>query len=113
MAKKHEAADVMEDLPGVIATYIKKGDRYKLYSSRRDDDQRRSSAWWAAHGQELVDTMCFAGSADVVGLLADKTSYGVFGDHGGAQRDVQRIPMVLYAKGMQHVVSGARSGSPT
>ena len=33
MAKKKEAAAVMETLPGVIATYIKSGNYYKLYSA--------------------------------------------------------------------------------
>ena len=53
------------------------------------------------HGQQLVDTMAFEGAADVVGLLADKTLYAVYGDHGGAQKDVQRIPMAFYAKGIE------------
>jgi arylsulfatase A-like enzyme len=66
-------------------------------------------SWWQDNGQALVNTMCFAGSADVVGLLADKTSYGVFGDHGGAQKDVQRIPMVMYAKGITHQVRDKRA----
>jgi hypothetical protein len=34
-------------------------------------------------------------AADVVGLLKDNTSYGVAGDHGGAQRPVQEIPIVF------------------
>ena len=34
-------------------------------------------------------------AADVVGLLRDNTSYGVAGDHGGAQRPVQEIPIVF------------------
>ena len=59
-------------------------------------------SWWQATGQHLVDTMAFSGAADVVGLLANKTVYAVYGDHGGAQKDVQRIPMVFYMKGMQH-----------
>lgn len=104
MAKKLAAADVMEDLPGVIATYVKNGDRYKRYSA--DVGMTKSeSDWWAAHGQELVDTMCYEGSGDVVGLLADYTSYGVFGDHGGAQMDVQRIPMVWYMPGIKRAVN--------
>jgi arylsulfatase A-like enzyme len=37
----------------------------------------------------------------VVGLLADRTSYGVYGDHGGAQEEVQRIPMVFWADGIE------------
>jgi hypothetical protein len=104
--KKLAAARVMRTLPGVIATYVKCGDRYVLMSaSRRMTPSER--AWWCMHGQELVDTMAFEGSADVVGLLADYTSYGVYGDHGGAQRDVQRIPIAMYAPGIKHIVSGA------
>jgi len=39
---------------------------------------------------------------DVIGLLHDKTSYGVYGDHGGAQESVQRVPMVFWSPGMRH-----------
>ena len=104
MAKKKEAADVMEGLPGVIATYYKVGDHYKLYSASTTMTSAEKK-WWTAHGQELTDTMCWAGSADVLGLLADKTSYGVFGDHGGAQADVQKIPMAFFMPKMKHVVA--------
>jgi hypothetical protein len=103
-AKKREDAAVMEKLPGVIATYIKNGDRYQLFSSL-PTMTAAERVWWMAHGQELVDTMCFSGSADLVGLLADKTSYGVYGDHGGAQKDVQSIPMAWYMPGLKHAVS--------
>ena len=99
-----DVAAAMETLPGVIATYIRNGDRYKYYSAL-PTMTAAENAWWSAHGQELVNTMCFSGSADVIGLLADKTSYGAFGDHGGAQKDVQRIPMVWYTPGMKHAVS--------
>ena len=102
-ADKREVAAVMETLPGVIATYILNGDRYKYYSALPTMTVAER-AWWSAHGQELVNTMACSGSADVVGLLADKTSYGAFGDHGGAQKDVQRIPMVWYVPGMKHAV---------
>ena len=37
---------------------------------------------------------------DVVGLLHDDTSYGVYGDHGGATEEVQRVPMVFWQWGM-------------
>ena len=36
----------------------------------------------------------------MVGLLHDRTSYGVYGDHGGAQESVQRVPMVFWSPGM-------------
>jgi hypothetical protein len=106
-AKKREAAKVMRTLPGVIATYTRAGDRYALDSTRTSTPMTHSERrWWRRHGQELVDTMAATHSADVVGLLADRTSYGVYGDHGGAQKEVQRIPMVFWAKGIKHEVSG-------
>jgi hypothetical protein len=103
MAKKKAAAAVMEGLPGVIATYVKAGDHYHLYSSSATMSAS-DKTWWQAHGQELVDTMCWAGSADLVGLLADYTVYGVYGDHGGAQPDVQKIPMTFFMPKIKHVV---------
>ena len=41
--------------------------------------------------------MAAANGPDVIGLLHDKTSYGVYGDHGGAQEAVQRVPMVFWS----------------
>jgi hypothetical protein len=99
-AKKAEAAAAMKLMPDVIATYVRWGDRYVLTS--KNAMTAGELMWWAAHGQELVNTMASPTSADVVGLLKNRTSYGVFGDHGGAQREVQRIPMVMYMKGMKH-----------
>jgi hypothetical protein len=64
-------------------------------------------AWWASRANRLVNTMASPTAPDVVGLLRDKTSYGAYGDHGGAQREVQRVPMVFCAKGMKHYSSGA------
>jgi len=100
-------ADVMRTLPGVIATYVRDGDNYVL-TSQSATMTSAERAWWTERGQELVDTMAFSGAADVVGLLADKTSYGAFGDHGGAQMDVQRIPMAFYAPGIKHLVRGTK-----
>jgi arylsulfatase A-like enzyme len=102
--KKREAAAVMATLPGVIATYIRYGDRYKLDSSSSSMTSAERS-WWMAHGQELVDTMCSTSSAEVIGLFADKVAYGMYADHGGAQMDDQRIPMAWYMPGMKHRVS--------
>ncbi len=100
MPNKVAAAKVMRSTPGVIATYVKAddGNSYVLDTATRTKTKMTSTerAWFEQHGQELVDTMAWSGSADVVGLLADHVSYGAFGDHGGAQKDVQRIPMVFY-----------------
>jgi hypothetical protein len=108
-ARKQEAALAMRTLPGVIATYIRDGDHYALDSTDTSTPMTESvRRWWRQHGQELVDTMAADHSADVVGLLADRTSYGVYGDHGGAQEEVQRIPMVFWAHGIER----ERPGSP-
>ena len=50
-------------------------------------------------------------AADVVGLLRDDTSYGVAGDHGGAQKPVQRIPIVFAGAGIGPRDSWARMRS--
>jgi hypothetical protein len=100
--KVQEAARAMRTLPGVTASYIRAGNRYRLDSTRTSTPMTRSyRRWWQRHGQELVDSMAGDFSADVVGLLADRTSYGVYGDHGGAQEEVQRIPMVFWAAGLK------------
>ena len=101
---KLAVARVMKTLPGVIATYVRSGDRYTLVSAARSKMNRAERTWWQAKGQKLVNTMAFSGAADVVGLLADRTLYAAYGDHGGAQKDVQRIPMAIYAKGIHHQV---------
>ena len=62
-------------------------------------DQSEKS-WWKEHGQDIVDTIAAPDGPDVVGLLHDKTSYGVYGDHGGAQESVQRVPMVFWSAGL-------------
>ena len=106
-ADRLTVARAMKSLPGVIATYIRRGDHYVQHSTGTMTKAERT--WWDATGQHLVDTMAFAGAADVVGLLADKTVYAVYGDHGGAQKDVQRIPMAFYKKGIKHQNSSAKA----
>jgi len=105
-ANKLACAGVMKALPGVIATYTRDGDHYECRWAS-DSMTVAERAWWSLHGQELVDTMAFEGSADVVGLLADKTLYAAYGDHGGAQEDVQRIPMAFYMPGISKDTSQA------
>ena len=103
--KKAEAAAAVRAMPDVIATYVRWGDRYVLTS--RGSMTRAERIWWEGHGQRLVNTMASPTGPDVVGLLKDQTGYGVYGDHGGAQREVQRVPMVMYVKGMKPKVSTA------
>jgi arylsulfatase A-like enzyme len=107
--KKVQAAKVVNKLKGVIATYIRSDDgrMYTPFQSNVPLMSKAERQWWQQHGQELVNTMAWKGSADVVGLMADHVSYGVFGDHGGAQKMVQSIPMAVYTPGMTPVVSSA------
>jgi len=97
-AKKVEAAGIMKTLPGVIASYYRTGDSYKLAGTNAMTPSEH--AWWAAHAQAIVNTMASSNGPDVVGLLHDRTSYGVIGDHGGAGRESQRVPMVFWSPGL-------------
>jgi hypothetical protein len=99
-AAKQANAKQMLKLPGVTATYWKNaaGDAFRLQGTNKMTKSEQD--WWKAHGQQIVDTMAAADGPDVVGLMHDKTSYGVYGDHGGAQESVQRVPMVFWSPGM-------------
>jgi hypothetical protein len=97
---KRAAAKVMATLPDVIATYRLDGRRYRLVTADRRAMTHDERSWWAVHGREILNTMAAPYAADVVGLLHDDTSYGVAGDHGGAQRPVQEIPIVFYGAGV-------------
>jgi hypothetical protein len=95
VAKKKEGAAAMLELPGVTAAYWHDGERFRLFGTNAMTGSEK--AWWRQHGQELVDSMAAPNGPDLIGLLHDKTSYGVYGDHGGAQRSVQRVPMVFWS----------------
>jgi hypothetical protein len=97
-AKKRVGARIMLRMPGVIASYWRRGEHFVLHGTNHMTRSERR--WWSAHGQELVDTMAAPNGPDVIGLEHDRTSYGVYGDHGGAQRSVQRVPMVFWSPGM-------------
>jgi arylsulfatase A-like enzyme len=85
----------MLQVPGVIASYWHDGNTFRLYGQNAMTGPEK--AWWKQHGQELVNTMAASNGPDLIGLLQDKTSYGVVGDHGGAQRTVQTVPMVFWS----------------
>ena len=105
-AAKRSAAKVMATLPDVIASYRLDGGRYRLVDANLRSMSARELIWWALHGQEIIDTMAAPYAADVVGMLRDNTSYGVAGDHGGAQQPVQEIPIVFYGAGVGSRDSG-------
>jgi hypothetical protein len=108
-AAKRRAADVMATLGGVRASYYRVGSRYQLrWRAPRSAFGAREWRWFARHAQEIVNTQAAPYGPDVVGLLADDTSYGVIGDHGGAQESVQRIPIAFRGPG---VAAGRRPGT--
>jgi hypothetical protein len=104
VSKKKQGAKNVLAMPGVIASYWRDGNHFRLYGTRAMTPSEKS--WWKAHGQELVDTMAAPDGPDVIGLEHDRSSYGVYGDHGGAQESVQRVPMVFWSPGMQGTKTG-------
>ena len=102
-----EAAAAALQLPGATAAYYRSGDGYALYGTNKMTTSEKD--WWKDHGQEIVDTMASPNGPDIVALLHDKTSYGVYGDHGGAQESVQRVPMVFWSPSLAF---GATTGRP-
>ncbi len=93
--KEQQAAAAMLQVPGVTASYWHDGDRFVLAGTNAMTKSEQK--WWKQHGQEIVNTMAAPNGPDVIGLLHDKTSYGVYGDHGGAQESVQRVPVVFWS----------------
>jgi arylsulfatase A-like enzyme len=93
-------AQTMLTMPGVTAAYYRDGDHFTLQGTNAMTTSERS--WWQAKAQDIVDTMAApdGNGPDVIGLLHDNTSYGVYGDHGGAQESVQRVPMVFWVPGL-------------
>jgi hypothetical protein len=99
VAKKKQGAKNMLAMPGVIASYWRDGDHFKLYGTNAMSNSEKP--WWKAHGQEIVNTTAAPDGPDVIGLEHDRTGYGSYGDHGGAQETVQRVPMVFWTPGMK------------
>jgi len=96
--KRSQALKIMRGLPGVIATYWRKGDRYVLNDTNPMTTADRK--WWQATAQSIVNNMADDNGPDIVGLLANEVSYGAYGDHGGASEPVQRVPMVFWSASM-------------
>lgn len=99
-ADKDEAAAAVLDMGGVIASYRTNAAQndYVRFGTNRMTGSERS--WFVRHAEELVDTMPSPNGPDVVGLVADDVTYGVTGDHGGHNREIQEIPMVFYGPGV-------------
>lgn len=99
-AKVDEAVGAMQTLHGVIATYWRHGDHFVLADTNPMSSSERS--WWKKTGQSIVDTMAADNGPDVVGLLKDDVSYGAYGDHGGANQEAQRVPMVFWSPSLAY-----------
>ena len=100
LGKKREAAAAVLDMPDVVASYHLNAANtsYRLWGTKQMNRSERD--WFGEHAQELVDTMAAPNAPDAVGLTRTDTTYGVMGDHGGANQLVQRIPMVFYGAGV-------------
>jgi len=87
-------------MPDMVASFYTNAaqNQYRLYGTKHMTGPERS--WFARHAEELVNTMAAPNGPDAVGLTATDTTYGVIGDHGGANELVQRIPMVFYGPGV-------------
>jgi hypothetical protein len=105
--KLTEAAAAALQLPGAIATYYRSGAGFQLYDANKMTQSEKE--WWKDHGQEIVDTLASPNGPDIVALLHDKTGYGAYGDHGGAQESVQRVPMVFWSPSLSFT---AQTGRP-
>ena len=79
-----------------------------MWSAPRSRWTNAEWGWWRKHGQEIVNTAAADYGPDVIGLLRDGASYGVAGDHGGAQEAVQRIPIVFSGPGVR---AGSKPGA--
>jgi arylsulfatase A-like enzyme len=97
-SKRAKALKAMRGLPGVIATYWRKGDHFVLAGTNKMTGSERS--WWRNTAQSIINNMAAPNGPDVVGLLGDDVSYGAYGDHGGATEEVQRVPMVFWSPSM-------------
>jgi hypothetical protein len=99
-ATKNAAAAAMEELPGVTAVYVRRGDHYARVSHLgRAGMGDKEWAWFREHATQLVNTEAASYGPEVIGLLRDNTSYGAAGDHGGMNRHVQRIPIAFAGAG--------------
>ena len=100
LSSLRDGAEAVRDLPRVVAAYYRDGDHYVRHGTVGHMG-RPERQWFNRHAQELVDTMAAPGGPDVVGLLRNHTTYGVIGDHGGHQKQVQNIPIVFSWPGLE------------
>ena len=91
------------DVSGVTEVYARRVSdqsiHYERVFSRLETQSAKFQAWARRHSAELVATMAGPSSPDLVALLGDGYGFGRIGGHGGAQENVQRIPMFIRVPG--------------
>lgn len=93
-------AGEVSQLPGVAEVYTlnKTGKNYHYIRTFRSFKLKGKELEWAnKHNSDLLETFAVAGGPNVVALLLDGHGYGFYGDHGGTQEWVQKIPLILRA----------------
>lgn len=101
LAKKQQAAASILGLPDVIASFHLNDAQNAYVRFGTNAMPGRERGWLESRGKELLDTMAAPNGPDVVALLANDTTYGVMGDHGGHQQEVQQIPLIFSWPGLQ------------
>ena len=93
---KAEAARIMARLPDASASWVRTGNRYELASKVRWGRMgAKEERWFRRNAQTLLNTAAAKYGADFIATMVNNTTYSVAGDHGGIQKQVQRIPIVF------------------
>jgi hypothetical protein len=100
LASLQNAALAVRQLPDVMAAYYRDGDHYVRFGPPPSFGPGEAG-WFKRHAQELLNTMASESGPDVVGLLHNDVTYGVYGDHGGHQALVQNIPIIFSWEGLR------------
>lgn len=101
----------VQAMPGVISVWKlvvdEKGARYEETFRDLSSLPADERAFHEARMAELVQSQAAPQAADVVALLDHRTGYAAPGDHGGAQKSVQSIPLIFLGP---NVKPGRRTG---
>jgi hypothetical protein len=93
-------AGEVSQLPGVAEVYTlqKTGKDYHYIRTSRSLNLKGKELEWAnKHNSDLLESFAVRGGPNIVALLFDGHGYGFYGDHGGTQEWVQRVPLIIKA----------------
>jgi hypothetical protein len=93
-------AGEVSQLPGVAEVYSlqKTGNDYHYIRTSRSLNLKGKELEWAnKHNNDLLESFAVRGGPNIVALLFDGHGYGFYGDHGGTQEWVQRVPLIIRA----------------